>query len=156
MLLCRWVTLLHNISLCRKKKVVRERKARRRALTWELVLKRARYLCVKKRSHASKPEVLQKQFGEGDLRIKDLSQIDLFFTLLYSCFSILLSKIPWVKGVPIKVSKGLVSHTHTRRSWSSVLRQTQTKRWDIQKERNRNDQGFFGDNVGIYPDLKLV
>lgn len=134
-LLYRWVTLLRNISLCKKKKVIRKMKARRRASTWELVLKRARYLCVKKRLHVSKAEALQKQFGKGDLRIKDLSQIDLFSLFCTVIFQFCYQKSREWKAFLLKCPR-IWSHTLTHGGHrASVLRHRHKPNSEISKKK---------------------
>lgn len=51
------------------------------------LIKCAHCVCGNKRLHISWPEVVTKAISRGDLRIKDLSQIDLFFAVLYSLLS---------------------------------------------------------------------
>lgn len=51
------------------------------------VIKCAHYVCVNERLHLSWPEIFTHTGLQGDLWIKNLSQIDLFSAILYSYFN---------------------------------------------------------------------
>lgn len=62
-------------------------KSKRKIKTHQQTSTCAHCVCGNKRLHISWPEVVTKAISRGDLRIKDLSQIDLFFAVLYSLLS---------------------------------------------------------------------